>query len=341
MGPIQSVPTGRNIAVIGAGSWGTAVGHLLADAGHRVTVWGRDRDVVDAIEARHENPRYLAGHPLSPTLRASTELGPVLDAAEVVVCSIPTQKVREVFAPHRSRLAGKLVINTSKGIEIGTDLRVSEIFAELTPGSPYAVLSGPSFAQEVVARLPTAVTIASTDPDRAAEAQKLVATPYFRAYSSHDVIGVELAGALKNVIAVASGMVSGLKLGYNTQAALINRGIAEIARMGRRLGAEPLTFLGLAGTGDLILTCTGPLSRNRRIGTLLGEGKKVEEVRDLIGGVAEGIFTARSARDLAAKHGIEMPITEQVYRILYEGVSPKDALAALMARDLKHELELE
>ncbi len=325
------------IAIVGAGSWGTAVANVFADVGGDVTLWGRDAEAVRHIHERHENHKYLKGVMLNVALKASRDLSGTLAAADIVVCSIPTQQIRSVFAPYAELLAGKTIVNTSKGIEIGTDARVSEIFAELAPSAKYVALSGPSFALEVVQRLPTAVTVASTDKESASEIQRLMSTPYFRAYTSRDVVGVELAGALKNVVAIASGMVTGLKLGYNAQAALINRGIVEMARMGRKLGAEPLTFLGLAGMGDLVLTCTGPLSRNRRVGVLLGEGKKLDQIQRDLGGVAEGVFTARSSRDLARKHGIEMPIGEQIYGIVHDGVSPSKALSSLMGRDLKEE----
>ena len=330
----------EKIAIIGAGSWGTALANVLADAGGDVTLWGRDKAVVEKINSIHENPKYLKGYKLAGSLKASSDLPGILSAASVVFCSIPTQQVRAVFAKQASLLRLKIVVNASKGIEMGTHACVSEIFREICSDCRYAVLSGPSFAQETVQRLPTAVTVAAKNSQDAVAIQKMLSTPYFRAYTSRDVCGVELGGALKNVIAIASGMVAGLKLGYNSQAALINRGIAEIMRMGRKKGAEPLTFLGLAGMGDLILTCTGPLSRNRRVGFALGEGRKLEEIQSELGGVAEGIYTARSAYELARQNGVDMPITEQVYRILYEDRTPQQAVTELMSRALKEEFDL-
>lgn len=327
----------KKVSVIGMGSWGTALANVFADAGCEVVLWGRDTGQVESINKSHENTKYLKGIPLSVKLRASTDLGEVLGFSEIIICSIPTQQIRTVFGPHTGILATKHIVNTSKGIEVGTHLRVSEIFEELAPKATYTILSGPSFALEVVKRLPTLVTVASKDINDAAEIQKLLKTPYFRAYTSRDVAGVEFAGALKNVIAIASGMVTGLSLGYNAQAAIINRGIAEIIRMGKVKNADPMTFLGLAGTGDLILTCTGPLSRNRKLGALLGEGKKLAEIQQALGGVAEGVYTANSAFELAGKYQIEMPITEQVYKILYKGSTPKQALNELMSRELKEE----
>lgn len=327
----------EKIAVIGAGSWGTGLANVFADAGHDVTIWGRDTGMVNSINTAHENLKYLKGVQLNPKLKASSDLTSTLTSAQWIVCAIPTQQIRSVFKPLANHLKNKLIINTSKGIEVGTHLRVSEIFHEIAPEARYTILSGPSFALEVAKRLPTAVTLASVASEDATQVQMALATPYFRSYTSKDVIGVEFAGALKNVIAIASGMVTGLNLGYNAQAALINRGIAEIMRIAKAFHADPFTFLGLAGTGDLILTCTGPLSRNRRLGVLLGEGKKLPQIQQELGGVAEGVYTAKSAFELASKAGIELPITEQIYRILYESSTPIEALQSLMGRELKEE----
>lgn len=325
------------VALIGGGSFGTAMANVFADAGCKVRLWARDKAVVDEINGPHRNSKYLKGLELNPGIVATTDLDKTLEEADLIVSALPTQQIRNVLGSQRPRLRGKPIVNTAKGIERGTHARVSEIFDELSPGSPYVILSGPSFAQEVVQRLPTAVTLASVNPAVNAEVQKLMATAYFRAYRSSDVVGVELAGALKNVIAIASGMVTGLKLGYNAQAAIINRGIAELARLGKSAGAQPMTFLGLAGMGDLVLTCTGPLSRNRRVGVSLGEGKKLDDIQRELGGVAEGVHTAESASELAKRLGVEMPITEQVYEIVYKGSTPQNALIELMSRDLKEE----
>jgi len=329
----------KKVAVVGAGSWGTAVANVMADGGAEVTIWGRDTATIDAIRERHENEKYLKGYPLHPALGATVDLDEALEGAGIVVCSIPTQGIRSVFMPIREKLSGRILINTSKGIELGTHRRVSEIFHEINPQLRYAVLSGPTFAQEVIRRLPAAATVAA-DRDVATEIQKVLSTNYFRVYTSTDVGGVEIAGALKNVVAIATGMVDGLKLGYNAQAAIINRGIAEMMRMGKLVGAEPLTFLGLSGMGDLVLTCTGPLSRNRTLGMRLGAGKKIDDITKELGGVAEGMYTARSAFELAARHRLEMPITEQVYRIIYENSTPQQALVDLMNRGLKPEWEV-
>ncbi len=325
------------VTTVGAGSWGTALANVFADAGTDVTLWGRDAQIVAALNAKHENPKYLKGYPLSPRITATTDLGQALDSAAIIVCSIPTQKIRPVFAPLAEKLEGKIIVNASKGLEIGTGMRVSEVFESICPSTQYVVLSGPSFAQEVVEQQPTAVTIAAKDKNLATQIQNLMATPYFRAYTSQDVVGVELAGALKNVVALATGIVRGTRLGYNAQAAVINRGMAEIVRMGRKLGADPATFLGLAGMGDLVLTCTGPLSRNLRAGMLIGEGQPLDEIVKTLGGVAEGVYTAQSAHELAEKHSIEMPILREIYAILYDGKSLQSAIASLMGRDLKEE----
>lgn len=327
----------EKIAVIGSGAWGTGLANVFADAGHDVTVWGRDQNTINAINVQHENPKYLKGIVLNPKLKASIDLKTMTQQSNWIVCAIPTQQIRPVFQPLSALLKNRLIINTSKGIEVGTHKRVSEIFHEIAPESTYSILSGPSFALEVARRLPTAVTLASSNVEEATQVQQALAVPYFRTYTSKDVVGVEFAGSLKNVIAIASGMVSGLKLGYNAQAALINRGIAEIMRIAKAFHADPFTFLGLAGTGDLILTCTGPLSRNRTVGVLLGEGKKLSQVQQQLGGVAEGVYTAEAAYELSKKANIESPITEQVYKILYEGSTPAEALQSLMGRELKEE----
>jgi len=327
------------VTAVGSGSWGTALANVFADAGADVTLWGRDPEVVKKIQTAHENPKYLPGFRLSPRISATTDLGAALDSAEIVVCSVPTQKIRMVLANQAERLEGKIVLNSSKGLEIGTHMRVSEVLQSICPSARYVVLSGPSFAQEVVERQPTAVTLASTDKALVAQIQKQIATPYFRTYTTTDVLGVELAGSLKNVVALATGIVNGAKLGHNAQAAIITRGLAEITRAGKKLGADPMTFLGLAGMGDLVLTCTGPLSRNLRAGILIGEGKPLEEIIQRVGGVVEGIYTAQSASELAAAKKIELPILGEIHAILYEGKTAASAITSLMGRDLKEETD--
>lgn len=327
------------VATIGAGSWGTAVANLFSDAGFETVIWGRDAEVMGAINSQHENPKYLRGRKLSDRLAATTDLRKAVSESEIIVCSIPTQKARSVFAPMAELLEGKIVVNTSKGMEIGTRMRLSQVFESMCPSVRYAMLSGPSFAQEVIDRQPTAVTIASMDRELSALLQKKLATSYFRAYTSADLVGVELAGALKNVIAIATGIVRGTRLGYNSQAAVITRGLAEIVRIGKKLGADPATFLGLAGMGDLVLTCTGPLSRNLRAGIMIGEGKPLQEITQELGGVAEGIYTVQAAFELSSELSIEMPILNEMHAILYEGKTVSSALASLMGRDLREETD--
>ncbi|RMG17110.1 MAG: NAD(P)H-dependent glycerol-3-phosphate dehydrogenase [Deltaproteobacteria bacterium] len=329
------------VTVLGGGSWGTALADLLARKGHATRLWMRSEEVAAAINERHENVRYLKGHALPEALEATTDLPGALSGAEAVVVVVPTPAIREVMGRCREAIpTGVPIVAASKGIEQGSLMTVAEILADVLPESlqPYlAFLSGPSFAKEVCAQHPTAVTIAAWWPKIAAEVQALFSAPYFRTYTSHDVVGVEIAGALKNVIAIGAGIADGLGFGHNARAALITRGLAEIQRLGVGMGANPLTFMGLAGMGDLLLTCTGSLSRNRTVGFELGRGKKLATILDELGMVAEGVKTAKSARELAQREGVEMPITEEVYRVLYEDKDPKQAVVDLMTRDLKRE----
>jgi glycerol-3-phosphate dehydrogenase (NAD(P)+) len=332
----------ERVAVIGAGSWGTALANLLAKKGLDVCVWSYEADVAAAINESHRNPRYLSDVALHPGLRATGSLESAVRDAPYVVSVSPAQHVRRVMgeaAPLMRQDA--LVIAASKGIETGTLETMAQVHAGVLPKPAAAracFLSGPSFALEVAAEQPTAVTIASHDMAAAETAQELFQTPYFRAYTSSDVIGVELGGALKNVIAVAAGMAAGLGLGHNATAALITRGLAEIARLGMRLGANPLTLSGLAGMGDLILTCTGSLSRNRHVGVELGRGRRIEEVLAEMTMIAEGVETTRAAHALAQRAGIEMPIVAEVHAVLFEGRTAAEALENLMLREPKAEL---
>lgn len=325
--------------VVGAGSWGTALANVLAETGTSVSLWARDAELATEINTTHQNTKYLTGRPLHAGVVASTNLAQCIEESSIVVCSIPTQKIRGVFSPVKNLLAGKTLVNASKGIEIETGSRVSQLFESIASLKSYLVLSGPSFAQDVVDRLPTAVTLAGTSEESLREVQRLFHAPYFKAYTSKDVVGVELAGALKNVIALAAGVVNGLGLGLNTQAAVVTRGLAEVARMGRRLGADPMTFLGLAGMGDMILTCTGGLSRNRQAGVLIGQGHPFSKVPEAIGGVAEGITTAKAVHALYTEFQVDMPICSEVYGILYEGHSVAQAVRSLLDRELKDEFQ--
>ena len=325
------------VTVLGSGGWGTAIAHLCADADLDTLLWGRDAGLLDSIKTRRRNDRYLPGLELAAGIEVEPDLTKAIEASDILLGCVPTQHIRSNLTPHRDRIAGKLYVNTAKGIEVGSNLRVSEILKEVAPKVRYAMLSGPSFAPEVVRRLPTVVTIASPVKNDAIEMQNILRTDYFRSYISTDVAGVELAGALKNVIAIAAGIVVGLDLGFNAQAALINRGLMEVARLGRKFGADPLTFLGLAGMGDLVLTCTGPLSRNRRLGEMLGLGKPRAQAEKELGGVAEGVFTVKAAMALGQQLEVELPIIEQVYRIVHEGADPASAVPALMRRDFREE----
>ena len=331
----------QRIAVVGAGSWGTTLANLLSKKEHDVWLWSYEADVADAIRERHENPVYLPGVELSPTLKATTSLDESLDGASVLVSVSPAQHVRRVLAGVGPELAADtLVVSASKGIETSTLETMAEVMDEIMP-APVArrasFLSGPSFALEVAQEHPTAVAVASRAHEAAEQAQQLFQTDYFRVYTNPDVRGVELGGALKNVIALAAGMADGLGFGHNTRAALITRGLAEMARLGTALGASPLTFAGLAGMGDLILTCTGGLSRNRTVGVRLGGGEKLTDILRDMKMVAEGVETSRAAHDLSLREGIEMPIVQEVYRVLFEDKPAVEAVRDLMVREPKPE----
>ncbi|MDR3602871.1 MAG: NAD(P)H-dependent glycerol-3-phosphate dehydrogenase [Desulfosporosinus sp.] len=325
------------IAVYGAGSWGTALAVLLANAGHQVALIGRQADEMERMGKQRENVRYLPGVVFPSELLPTTELA-LLDA-ELVVCSVPSHGVREAARVIKPYLRpGCIVVNTAKGMEEGTHLRLSEVLIKELPQNPIAVLSGPSHAEEVGRDMPTTVVVAS-DVQTAEAVQDLMMTPKFRIYTNPDVIGVELGGALKNVIALCTGIAEGLGFGDNTKAALMTRGLAEIARLGVALGGHPLTFAGLSGVGDLIVTCTSPHSRNRRAGVALGQGKPLETVLREVGMVVEGVRATRIAYELSVEKHISMPITEQAYKVLFAGADPKIAVADLMLRGKRHELE--
>ncbi len=327
-------------AVIGAGAWGTALADVLGRNGHDVTLWARETDVVEAVNARHENPRFLPGPALSPRIRATGDLAAAVAQAELVILVAPSAHLRSVCAQMQGTLpAGALLGVATKGIEDGTLALMTDVVADALPSHPVVALSGPSFAMEVATRHPTAIVAACDDDAPALAFQRALSSDTFRVYTQHDVTGVELGGALKNVMAVATGISEGLGLGLNTRAALITRGLAEMTRLGVALGAEPATFSGLAGMGDLVLTCTGALSRNRAVGLAVGEGKTLAEALEGKESVAEGVVTARSARALAARHGVEMPIIEATCRILFEGEAPAAALTALMRRGLRTEAD--
>ncbi|HEX9279202.1 MAG TPA: NAD(P)H-dependent glycerol-3-phosphate dehydrogenase [Gemmatimonadales bacterium] len=327
------------VAVLGAGAWGTTLADLLARKGDDVTLWAREPEVVAGIERDHVNAVFLPGAALSPAIRATNEIATAVRDAEVLVSAAPSHAVRPVMSEAAAAVAGgPLIVSVSKGLEPEQLQPLSCVLAELFgAAAAIAVLSGPSFAEEVYRRQPTAVVAAARDEAVARRAQQVFATAQFRVYTAADVIGVELGGALKNVIAVAAGILEGLGLGFNTRAALITRGLAEITRLGVALGAEALTFAGLAGMGDLILTATGALSRNRSLGVAIGQGRTLEEALAGKQSVAEGVNTARAAVELGRRHGVELPIAEQVTEILFRGKEPRRAIADLMERDLKAE----
>jgi glycerol-3-phosphate dehydrogenase (NAD(P)+) len=342
-GSIRSVTSEAATLVVGGGSWGTALANLLAGKGVPTTLWAREPEVVAAIQKERENPVFLPGVVLAEVLGATTDLEGSLAGAGVVVSAVPTQFIRAVYTPVADLLdRPELLVTVSKGIEVDTLLTPDEILADVG-GSDLAAtvvaLSGPSFAREVAAEHPTAVVAASRDASRAHRAQELFATEVFRVYASDDIVSVELGAALKNVVAIAAGIVEGLRFGHNTMAALITRGVAEITRLGVAKGGNPLTFAGLSGMGDLVLTCTGGLSRNRRVGVELGRGRQLSEILDEMEMVAEGVKTTLAAKALAARLGVEMPIIDQVHAVLYEGKDPRRAVRELMVRTLKDERE--
>lgn len=325
------------VTVIGAGAWGTALANLLADTGAEVRMWAREPEVVEAVEATGENTPYLAGARLNPGLAVTNSLAAALEGAEVVVWVCPVQYSAALLAEAGPLIPpGALVVSASKGIEVATLRRMDEIFAEALPreqAKRLCVLSGPSFAREVVAGAPTAVVVASCDREARLRVQSLFQTDRFRVYTNPDVVGVELGGALKNVIALAAGVAAGLELGHNAVAALMTRGLAEMSRLGVALGAQPETFAGLAGMGDLVLTCTGGLSRNRTVGVMLGRGHTMEEIMGEARTVAEGVATVQAVHFLARRLGVEMPVSAEVYRIIAGGLDPMEALHRLMTRE--------
>lgn len=330
----------RPVCVLGAGSWGTALSHVLARNGAQTTTWAHSAAVSEEINRGRSNTKYLPGIELAP-FRTTTVLSDAVDGADVIVCVVPSHHVREVLVRAKPHLGSRpILVSASKGIEVGTDLRMSELFSEVLGealASDCVVLSGPSFAEELVMGLPTACAAASTSEANRDEVQRLFQNERFRIYTLGDVVGTELGGSLKNVIALAAGISDGLRLGDNARAALITRGLAEIIRLATRLGAEEHTLAGLAGIGDLILTCTGDLSRNRTVGLAIGSGRTLEDVLAEMHNVVEGVRTTRAAVELAARYDVEMPIANAVYSILYEDVAPSEALTKLMARHPKPE----
>jgi glycerol-3-phosphate dehydrogenase (NAD(P)+) len=325
------------ITVIGAGSWGTTLANLLAEKGYDVSLWAYEKELVDEIKRTNINSVYLPGIPLSNNIDITNSIKDAVKNARYILNVIPTQFTRFIFSGAAGYIQDDAeIISASKGIEHGTLMTVSSILKDLT-GRQIAVLSGPSFAEEVIKKLPTAVTVASLNQDIGLHLQDIFNTDYFRIYTSTDVLGVELGGALKNVMAIASGISDGLGLGASTRAALITRGLAEMTRLGVVMGAKEKTFSGLSGLGDLVLTCTGTLSRNYTVGYKLGRGEKLADILFNMKMVAEGIATSKSAYELSGKYNVEMPIVEQIYRVINEDKNPVDAVRELMTRSLKSE----
>lgn len=331
----------HRVAVLGAGSWGTALADVLVRNGHEARLWAWSEELAVELRTAGHNERYLPGVDLHPDLRVDHHLERLLDGADVVLSVSPSHYVRSVMsdaAPSIRREA--ILISASKGLELDSDLRMSEVLADVLAAKLAAgvvVLSGPSFAAELARGLPTAVTLASRDPANAGAVQEMFQNDHFRLYTQSDVIGTEVGGSLKNIMAIAAGISDGLGLGANARAALLTRGLAEMGRLAERMGGQAVTLAGLAGMGDLVLTCTGDLSRNRRVGLALGAGRELSDILADMDAVAEGVKTTRAARDLARTHGVEMPIVDAVYSVLYEDVDPMQGLARLMAREPKPE----
>ncbi|ACY16549.1 NAD(P)H-dependent glycerol-3-phosphate dehydrogenase [Haliangium ochraceum] len=329
------------LSVIGAGSYGTSLALVFAKAGHSVSMWCHEAELAERMQRTRENDIYLPGFALPPGISVSSELAEVVDGADIVLGVTPTHAVRKVLGEAAGHLSGSaIVVNCSKGLEEGTLGRVDEIYRDILPPHVYeraVYLSGPTFAKELAAGLPAALVVASRDADSAASVQHALSTDRLRLYTAPDVVGVLIGGALKNVVAIAAGMSDGMGLGLNARAAIITRGLAELTRLGTHVGADPLTFAGLSGMGDLVLTCSGDLSRNRQVGLALGAGKKRAEIVAEMRMVAEGVNTTRVARALAERLGVEAPITEVMHRVLFEDLPASAALADLTGRALRSE----
>ncbi|UZH06806.1 NAD(P)H-dependent glycerol-3-phosphate dehydrogenase [Heyndrickxia coagulans] len=333
----------KTIAVLGAGSWGTALSIVLADNGFKVRLWGNKKGQIDEINTSHTNAFYLPGIQLQSAITGIFSLEEALNGIDTAVLAVPTKAVRDVCRQVKAvRKSPLSIIHVTKGIEPGSLMRISEMIEEEIPESllrDLTVLSGPSHAEEVSLRHPTTVTVSSKKMAAAKKAQDIFMNSNFRVYTNPDIIGVELGGSLKNIIALAAGISDGLGYGDNAKAALMTRGLAEIARLGTKMGANPLTFLGLAGIGDLIVTCTSVHSRNWRAGNMLGKGKKLDDVLEQMGMVVEGVRTTKAAYQLSSRYEVKMPITDALYHVLFEGLDPKEAVDNLMGRLKKHEME--
>ena len=329
------------VAVVGAGSWGSAFASITAEKGVETVLWARRPEIADEINARHTNSSYLPDTDLPASLSATPDIDKALHGAAVVVMAVPSHAFRGVFREAEDHLeSDAAVVSLTKGIEQDTQKRMTEVLAEEGGLGPdrLAVISGPNLAKEVMKRMPSASVVACADQETAAALQALFMAPYFRVYTNADVVGCELSGAMKNVIAIAAGIADGMGFGDNSRASLITRGLAEMARLGSKVGANPLTFAGLAGMGDLVATCISRLSRNRHVGEELGHGRKLDEIVSEMNMVAEGVKTSRAVVALAEREGIEVPLCEHVVKVLYEGVAPADMVLSLMLRSAKPEL---
>ncbi|MER7441091.1 NAD(P)H-dependent glycerol-3-phosphate dehydrogenase [Micromonospora avicenniae] len=329
-----------HVAVLGAGSWGTAFAKILADAGREVTIWARRQPVADTLRAERRNPEYLPHLVLPGHVTATTDAAEAITGAELVVLAVPSQTLRANLAEWAGHVhPDATLVSLMKGIELGTTKRMSEVIVEAAGVAAHrvVVVSGPNLAPEIAAEQPAATVVAGTDSRRTALVQSSIRTPYLRPYTNDDVIGCELGGAVKNVIALAYGIATAMGFGDNTRAMLMTRGLAETARLGVALGADPITFAGLAGMGDLVASCSSPLARNRTFGEHLGRGETMEQAQTATRQTAEGVKSCLSIRDLARAHGVEMPITEQVERICHEGMDPRIAVDTLMSRTAKPE----
>lgn len=328
------------ISVVGAGSWGTAVAGILADKEYDVSLWARDSRLAHKLSVERDNNKYLPGYKLPLSVKVDSDLGSALDGAQTVIIAVPSHVVREILTAASSAIKKDVpIISLTKGIEVETGYRMSQVISDVIgiDKSHIAVLSGPNHAEEVSKRIPTATVIASENNDLNQELQAVFMTNEFRVYVNNDPVGVEVAGALKNVIAIAAGISDGLGFGDNTKASLITRGMAEISRFGQRYGAQQATFWGLAGIGDLIATCTSTHSRNRLFGHRIGAGESVKQIKDSMNMVAEGVLSAKAIKKIADKLNIEMPICGQVYEVLYEGKSPGSSVRDLMSRGATNE----
>ena len=327
------------IAIIGSGSWGTALGNLLAQKEHSVFLWGRNTDEMDKINELNENKKYLPGTKLEENMIFSSDFSYVVEKSEVIVLAVASQGIKSVLEKYAHVIGNQIIVNVAKGIDVSSLKTMSQLISEYLPDNRYVVLSGPSHAEEVSKNIPTTIVSAAKKREDAEFIQDLFTTETLRVYTNPDVIGVEIGGALKNIIAIGAGISDGLGYGDNAKAALMTRGIREIARLGIKLGGNEETFKGLTGIGDLIVTCTSMHSRNRRCGILLGEGKSLEEAEHTIGMVVEGATTIKAAYELSKIHDVYMPITQELYKVLYEKKEPLESVSKLMLKRQKHEFE--